>query len=138
MSDAVPVSVQLKVPFHDCDPLYVVWHGRYFEYMEVARSALLASVELDVKDIRAMGFRMYITDARCRYLHPLRYNDEIRVTARFTESSPLIRIAYEVTNLTSGKKSATTMKPTARPMPTMRMGSRMLIIDSTATSTSAS
>src|SRR5262245_13659309 len=29
---AQPLQVELKVPFHDCDPLFVVWHGRYFQY----------------------------------------------------------------------------------------------------------
>lgn len=100
------VSVELKVAFHACDPLAVVWHGRYFEYLEVARTALLASRDLDVEAIRAMGHRMYVTDANCRYLFPLRYNDDFRVTASFTRTSPLIRVAYQVHNLTAGRKSA--------------------------------
>jgi len=101
-----PVSVELKVPFHDCDPLFVVWHGRYFEYLEVARSALLSSHELDVEHVRAMGYKMYITEARCRYLSPLSYNDQVRVTARFTAATPLIRVSYEVMNVTRKRKSA--------------------------------
>lgn len=110
-----PVSVELKVPFHDCDPLFVVWHGRYFEYLEVARSALLASRELDVEHVRAMGYKMYIAEARCRYLSPLSYNDMAQITARFTASKPLIRVSYEVKNLTRGRKAArafTTMATT--------------------------
>jgi len=39
------VSVELEIPFHDCDPLFVVWHGRYLEYMEVGRQALLLKSE---------------------------------------------------------------------------------------------
>lgn len=101
-----PVSVTHKIPFHDCDPLFVVWHGRYLQYMEAARSALLASRELDVEHVRDMGFKMFITEARCRYLSPLTYNDEIRVTARFTGATPLIRVSYEIANLTTGRKSA--------------------------------
>src|SRR5690606_17756508 len=82
-------SVTLKVPFHDCDPLFVVWHGRYFQYLEVARSALFAKHACDVEHVRSLGYRMYITEARCRYMHPLSYNDEVRVTARFTATRPL-------------------------------------------------
>lgn len=99
-------SVVLKVPFHDCDPLFVVWHGRYFQYLEVARSALFARHQIDVEHVRALGYRMYITDVHCRYLHPLSYNDELRVTARFTALTPLIRISYDVRNLTLNRKSA--------------------------------
>ncbi len=101
-----PVSVRIKVPFHDCDPLFVVWHGRYFQYLEVARSALFARHSVDVEHVRSLGYRMYITDAHCRYMHPLSYNDEARVTARFTALTPLLRIAYEVHNLTVNRKSA--------------------------------
>jgi acyl-CoA thioester hydrolase len=107
MSDALEaVSVELSVPFHDCDPLFVVWHGRYFQYLEIARSALFAKYALDVDHVRAMNYRMYVTDARCRYLYPLTYNDRMRVTARFTATSPLLRVAYEVFNLNAGRKSA--------------------------------
>jgi acyl-CoA thioester hydrolase len=107
MSDAhEAVSVELSVPFHDCDPLFVVWHGRYFEYLEMARCALFAKYALDVADVRNMNYRMYVTDARCRYLYPLTYNDRVRVNARFTAHSPLLRVAYEVLNLTAGRKSA--------------------------------
>jgi acyl-CoA thioester hydrolase len=107
MSDALEaVSIELSVPFHDCDPLFVVWHGRYFQYLEMARSALFAKYTLDVADVRELNYRMYVTDARCRYLYPLTYNDRVRVNARFTATSPLLRVAYEVLNLTAGRKSA--------------------------------
>lgn len=100
------VRVRIKVPFHDCDPLFVVWHGRYFEYLEVARSALFARHKIDVEDVRALNYRMYVTDAHCRYMHPLTYNDEAEVTARFSALSPLVRVAYEVRNLSAQRKSA--------------------------------
>ncbi len=90
------VSVDLTVAFHQCDPLGVVWHGRYFEYFEIARTALMASVGLDVPEIRALGFRMYITETRCRYMVPLVYGATARVTAWFGAVSPLVRVAYDI------------------------------------------
>lgn len=102
----VAVSVRIKVPFHDCDPLFVVWHGRYFQYLEMARSALFARHEVDVEHVRALHYRMYVTDVHCRYMHPLTYNDEAEITARFTALTPLFRIAYDVRNLTVNRKSA--------------------------------
>lgn len=101
-----PARIRVKVPFHDCDPLFVVWHGWYFKYLEQARSALLAHYALDVEDVRALGYRMYVTDARCRYMSPLSYNDEVEITARFSAVTPLLRVSYEVRNLTHGRRSA--------------------------------
>jgi acyl-CoA thioester hydrolase len=91
------VSVELPVAFHHCDPLAVMWHGRYFEYLEAARMALMASVGLDVPQVRALGFRMYVTEVRCRYMAPLGYGDVARVTAWFSAVTPLIRVACDVT-----------------------------------------
>lgn len=100
------VSVDLDIPFHDCDPLFVVWHGRYFEYLEAARTALMRACDLDIPAIRAMGYRMFIVDVRCRYTFPLTYGDTVRVSAWVLERSPLIRVAYDVQNLTKGRCSA--------------------------------
>lgn len=93
------ITHDVKVGFHHCDPLGVAWHGRYFEWLEVARAELMASVELDVPQIRELGHRMYITDARCRYMTPLTLGEEARVTAWFGEVSPLIRVSYDIYNL---------------------------------------
>src|SRR4030095_13746916 len=90
------VSVDIAVAFHQCDPLGVVWHGRYFEYFEAARCALLASVGLDVPQIFELGFRMYVTEARCRYMVALAYGDTARVTAWFGPHTPLLRVAYDI------------------------------------------
>ncbi len=99
-------SVRLTVPFHHCDPLAVVWHGRYLEYFELARTKLFAALALDVPEIRDLGFRMYVADAGCRYTYPLHYGDEVEVTARATESKPMLRVVYSVRNVTRARKSA--------------------------------
>jgi acyl-CoA thioester hydrolase len=100
------VTVELDVPFHDCDPLFVVWHGRYFEYMAQARTALMKSIALDVPDVRDMGYRMYMTDVRCRYMYPLGYGDRVAVTAWFVQAEPILRVAYTLENVTAGRKAA--------------------------------
>ena len=107
MKERLPLtSIELVVPFHDCDPLQVVWHGRYLKYFELARTELFATHGLDVPDFRELGYRMYVSELRCRYTHPLRYGDRVEVTARPTALRPLIRIAYSVKNLTHKRRSA--------------------------------
>ena len=101
-----PAVVRLTVPFYDCDPLGCVWHGRYFQYFEQARTALLKRNNLGESIFQSEGFHMYIVDARCRYLSPLEFGDEFEVTARFTAFHPLIRVGYTLTNLTKERKSA--------------------------------
>ncbi|MHC4838042.1 MAG: acyl-CoA thioesterase [Planctomycetota bacterium] len=90
------VRVDIPVAFYHCDPLGVVWHGRYFEYFETARMALLASCGLDVAHIRDLGYRLFITDARCKYMAPLSLGDAPQLSAWFETVTPLIRINYEI------------------------------------------
>jgi len=99
------VTVDVDVAFSQCDPLGVVWHGRYFEFFEAARTALLRSIDLDVGRIRELGFRMLVTEARCRYMAPLAYGDVARVSAWFGQTAPLIRVSYDIYNATDGRWS---------------------------------
>jgi acyl-CoA thioester hydrolase len=98
--------VDLGIEFYDCDPLFVVWHGRYFKYLEQARQELLRQVDLDIPQIAALGYRMYVTDARCRYMFPLSYGDQVRITAKISKVSPLILVTYDVFNVTHDRRSA--------------------------------
>lgn len=100
------VHVRTTVPFHDCDPLSVVWHGRYLEYFELARTELFAAHGVDVPQIRDLGYRMYVADVGCRYTYPLTYGDEVEVTAKATAWKPLLRVVYSVRNLSKSRRSA--------------------------------
>ena len=109
------ITLDMPVPFHQCDPLGVLWHGRYFEYFETARTALLTSVGLAIPEIQELGFRMYVTEARCRYMSPLIMDDVAEVTAWFSKLSPLIRVAYDIRCRGSWVARATTVLATTRP-----------------------
>jgi len=90
------VAIEAKVGFQQCDPLGVVWHGRYFDWFEAARDALFESRNLGIPAIRALGHRLYVVEARCRYMVPLVYGDSVRVTAWFSATTPVVRVAYDV------------------------------------------
>ena len=49
-------EVEVLVPFHDIDAMRIVWHGNYFRYFEVARCALLASIDYDYEQMGASGY----------------------------------------------------------------------------------
>ena len=97
------VSIELEVPFHDVDLLQVVWHGHYCKYLELGRTALFRSRQLDATDMITLGYRFLITESHLRHIHSLRYADRLRVTSWFAEIENRIRIAYDVVNLTAGR-----------------------------------
>ena len=76
-------SIELEVPFHDVDPMGVVWHGHYYKYLELARTELLRSRRLDVPDLLELGLGFIMIESGCRYAAPLRYGDRVRVAAWF-------------------------------------------------------
>ena len=100
------ITVQFRAGLHQCDPLAVVWHGRYFEWMEQARTELFRSVDLPVPVLQAMGVKMFIVDANCRYTSPVLYDNELSVTAWFLAATPLIRVAYDIHNVSSNRSAA--------------------------------
>ncbi|MGF1469677.1 MAG: acyl-CoA thioesterase [Sandaracinaceae bacterium] len=100
------VAIEGEVPFHDVDPLHIVWHGHYYKYLEVARTVLLRRHRIDGPDLIPLGYRFVVAHAECRYAHPLRYGERYRVRAWFRDTEQRIDIAYEVTNLTAERRAA--------------------------------
>ncbi len=93
------VSVELTVPFHDVDPLHIVWHGNYLKYLEIARTELMRSRGLDIPQIVELGFRQVVIEVKCRYAHPLRYGERFRVDAWFNDIEHRLNIGFEIFNL---------------------------------------
>ena len=90
-----------RVPFHDCDPLRIVWHGHYYKYLECAREVLMRQQRLDVPDMIELGYEMVVIESRCRYASPLRYGDLFRVRVRTLDIEQRIHLGYEIHNLSA-------------------------------------
>jgi acyl-CoA thioester hydrolase len=101
-----PTSVELEVPFHDVDPLGVVWHGNYYKYLEVARTKMLTPLGLDGEELLETGHRFYVIESRCRHVFPLFYRDRFRVDAWIREYENRLFVSFEVHNLTKVRRSA--------------------------------
>ncbi len=100
------VAIEGRVPFHDVDPLHIVWHGHYYKYMEVARTELFRAAGVDGPDVLKLGYRQVVSHGEVRYVSPLRYDDRYRVKAWFLDIEQRVHVGYEVTNLTEGKRAA--------------------------------
>jgi len=99
-------SVDFEIPFHDVDALQIVWHGHYYKYFEMARTALLRSCKLDGPEVRELGHGMLVIESRCRHVSPLAYGDQIRITAWLADVVHRVHIRYEIQNLTQARRAA--------------------------------
>ena len=61
-------EVEIEIPFHDCDPMQVVWHGNYARYIEVARCELLRKFDYDYLAMDDSGYLWPIVDMRIKYI----------------------------------------------------------------------
>jgi acyl-CoA thioester hydrolase len=100
---AVPeATVTIQIPFHDVDLMGVAWHGHYFKYLEVARSALLDAIHYNYREMKESGLAWPIVDVRLRYLRPIRLGQLIAVRGWLTEFELRLRIDYLITDAASG------------------------------------
>jgi len=63
-------------------------------------------VDLAVPVLRSLGCKMFVVDASCRYMAPVLYDHQVKVTAWFLAASPLIRVAYDIHNIDTDRWSA--------------------------------
>ena len=100
-------EVDIEVPFHDADMMYVAWHGHYLKYFEIARCALLDPFSYNYKDMAASGYAWPIIEAHLRYPGSALFGQKIRVKATLTEWENRLRIEYLVSDAASGKRLTT-------------------------------
>ena len=91
-------SIELDVPFYDCDPMGIVWHGNYLKYFEVARAALLETVNFNYLAMAASGYLWPIIDIRVKYVHSCRLQQRLRITTlgkQYEEDLARLKLAGE-------------------------------------------
>jgi len=101
---AVTHDIQMKVPFHDLDPMQVVWHGNYFKYFDVARFGLFASVGVDLYGyLKSRQMVFPITRSSVKHILPLRFDDTFICRATVTEARYKIAMDFEIRRTDTGE-----------------------------------
>ena len=97
-------EVELQVQFYDIDPMEVVWHGRYIEYFEAARCALLDKIGYNYGEMKESGYMWPIIDLQVRYANPATFRQRIKVRAAIVEWENRLKMEYLVTDAASGQR----------------------------------
>lgn len=97
-------EVIIDVPFHDCDPMQVVWHGNYARYFEVARCELLRKISYDYIDMQTSGYMWPVVDMRTKYIGSAVFTQKIIVRAELVEYESRLKINYIICCSKTGKK----------------------------------
>ncbi len=99
----------VRVRYAETDQLGIVYHSNYFVWYEVGRVELIRSLGISYKQMELEDdCHIVVAEAHCRYHHPARYDEVLRVRTRIAESRRrTIRFSYEVFHAESGKLLAT-------------------------------
>ncbi|MCF6442204.1 acyl-CoA thioesterase [Pseudoalteromonas luteoviolacea] len=107
LKSLLEASVEIEIPFHDCDPMNVVWHGNYARYFEVARCKLLSAYECGYDNMEKIGYVWPIIDMQTRFVGSCVFGQKINVSAQLLEYEDRLKIAYLITDVETGKKLTT-------------------------------
>jgi acyl-CoA thioester hydrolase len=97
-------SIDILVPFHDVDMMEVVWHGHYVKYFEIARCALLDTIDYNYAQMRDSGYAWPVIDLRIRYAKPAVFGQIITVHAEIVEWENRLKINYQITDKLTGTR----------------------------------
>jgi acyl-CoA thioester hydrolase len=88
---------EIRVRYADTDQMKVVYHGKYLEYFELGRSALIRSLGLPYSELESRGVLLPVVEVFAKYRKPARYDELLSVEACVTElPAATLRIDYKV------------------------------------------
>jgi acyl-CoA thioester hydrolase len=93
----ISYKTEIRVRYADTDQMKVVYHGKYFEYFEVSRAALIRSLGLPYSELEKRGILLPVIEAYAKYRKPALYDDLLMVEAIVSESpKATLRIQYRI------------------------------------------
>jgi acyl-CoA thioester hydrolase len=97
-------EAEIQVQFFDLDPMEVVWHGHYVKYLEIARGALLDTIDYNYVQMKASGYAWPVIDMQLRYIDSARFGQRLKLHAEIVEWENRLKIGYLVTDADSGRR----------------------------------
>jgi acyl-CoA thioester hydrolase len=101
-------SFDVRIAYADTDRMGVVYYANYLTLFERGRTELMRNLDLRYRDLED-NHHVYlpVMDASCKYLHPARYDDLIRVVTYVHKLGPAsIDFRYEIFDVASQRKLA--------------------------------
>jgi acyl-CoA thioester hydrolase len=72
-------ELQIRIRYHDTDPMGFLHHANYLVYYEMGRTELLRSAGGNYREMEESGLLIVVAKAECRYYQPARYDDVVTV-----------------------------------------------------------
>ena len=76
------IASTYRVIYGDTDNMGVVYYANYLRFFEIGRNEYMRGRGLTYREIEGRGFAFPVSEARCRYHRPARYDDLVRIETR--------------------------------------------------------
>ena len=87
----------IRVRYAHVDRMGVVYHSRYLEWFEAARTEMIRSMGISYKSLEERNILLPVIEAFCRYRRAVLYDELIQIHTSIKEvSRTRIRLGYEV------------------------------------------
>ncbi len=88
---------QHRVRYRECDPMGMVYHAHYVDYLEAARTEALRDLGLPYRELEASGIIMPVVDLSLRFHRPAYYDELLDVITMIRElPRARLHLDYEV------------------------------------------
>jgi acyl-CoA thioester hydrolase len=88
---------EIRVRYADTDQMKVVYHGKYLEYFEVGRSALIRSLGMPYSELEDRGILLPVVEVHAKYRKPARYDELLLIESFVTEiPQATLKIEYRI------------------------------------------
>lgn len=98
-------DAKVRVRYAETDQMGVVYHANFLVWFEVGRVELMRALGVEYRKMeKEDDCRIVVADVHCRYHDSARYDEELRIRTRITESkNRVIVFSYEVIRDADGK-----------------------------------
>lgn len=92
-------TTRYRVIYGDTDTMGIAYHANYLRWFEMGRNELFRHLGMPYKEVEARGLALPVSEVKCKYLHPARYDDVIAIhTMVNTGFRAGLQFDYTITN----------------------------------------
>jgi acyl-CoA thioester hydrolase len=78
-------TVYIRSRYGETDKMGYLYHARFIDYFDVARTEMIRLGEIDYKKLEDSGIIMPVLDVRVRYFEPVTYDEEVAILVHVYE-----------------------------------------------------
>ena len=91
------VESRVRVRYKETDQMGIAHHSNYIVWFEIGRTDLCRATGIGYAEIERRGYILVVSEVKCRYRVPYRYDDEVLIRTAVAEAaSRALTFGYEL------------------------------------------